>query len=55
MGADTETQSQTLLEAIRKLKEGKRLQIRTEEAKASLYADDLFQCIKDPKASTRKL
>lgn len=55
MEADTETHSQTLLEAIRKLKEVKRIHIRMEEVKASLYSDDLFQCIKDPKASTRKL
>ena len=44
-----------LATAIRQTKEIKDTQIRREEAKLSLYADDIILHIENPKASTQKL
>ena len=41
--------------AIREEKEIKRIQIRKEEVKLSLFADDIILYIENPKDATRKL
>ena len=44
-----------LARAIREEKEIKRIQIRKEEVKFSLFADDMILYVEDPKDTTRKL
>ena len=44
-----------LATAIREEKEIKRIQIRKEEVKLSLFADDVIRYIENPKESIRKL
>ena len=44
-----------LATAIREEKEIKRIQIRKEEVKLSLFADDMILYIENPKNSIRKL
>ena len=44
-----------LATAIREEKEIKGIWIRKEEVKLSLFADDIIQCIENPKDSIRKL
>ena len=44
-----------LATAIRAKKEKKGIQIGKEEAKLSLFADDMILCIENPKDTTRKL
>jgi hypothetical protein len=44
-----------LAEVIRQEKEIKGIQIGKEEVKLSLFTDDMFLLLKDPKASTGKL
>ena len=46
---------EALATAIRAEKEVKGIQIRKEEVKLSLYADDMILYIENPKDSTRKL
>ena len=46
---------EVLATAIRKEKEIKRIQIRKEEVKLSLFADDMILYIENPKDSIRKL
>ena len=46
---------EVLATAIRKEKEVKGIQIRKEEVKLSLFADDMILCIENPKYATRKL
>ena len=46
---------EVLATAIRKEKEIKEIQIRKEEAKLSLFADDMILYIENPKDATRKL
>ena len=45
---------EVLATAIREEKEIKGIQIRKEEIKLSLFADDMILCIKNPKDATRK-
>ena len=46
---------EVLTTAIREEKEIKRIQIRKEEVKFSLFADDMILYVEDPKDTTRKL
>ena len=46
---------QVLATAIRQEKERKSLQIRREEVKLSLFADDMILYVENPKVSTKKL
>ena len=46
--------SGSLVGAIRQQKEIKRIQIRKEVVKTSLFADDMIVYINDPKISTRE-
>ena len=46
---------EVLATAIREEKEIKGIQIRKEEVKLSLFADDMILYIKNPKDATRKL
>ena len=46
---------EVLATAIREEKEIKGVQIRKEEVKLSLFADDMILCIENPKDTTRKL
>ena len=46
---------EVLATAIREEKEIKGIQIRNEEVKLSLFADDMILYIENPKDSTRKL
>ena len=46
---------EVLATAVIEEKEIKRIQIRKEEAKRSLFADDMIFCIENPRDSTRKL
>ena len=46
---------EVLATAIREEKEIKGIQIRKEEVKLSLFADDMILCIENPKDSIRKL
>ena len=46
---------EVLAKAIRQQKEIKKIQIRKEEVKLSLLADDIIVYISDPKNSTKKL
>ena len=46
---------EVLATAIREEKEIKGNQIRKEEVKLSLFADDMILCIENPKDATRKL
>ena len=46
---------EVLATAIREEKEIKGIQIRKEEVKLSLFADDMILCIENPKDTTRKL
>ena len=46
---------EVLATAIREAKEIKGIQIRKEEVKLSLFADDLILYIENPKDATRKL
>ena len=46
---------EVLATAIREEKEIKRIQIRKEEVKLSLFADDVIRYIENPKDSNRKL
>ena len=46
---------EVLATAIREEKETKGIQIRKEEAKLSLFADDMILNIENPKDATRKL
>ena len=46
---------EVLTTAIREEKEIKEIQIRKEEVKLSLFADDMIHYIENPKDSTRKL
>ena len=46
---------EVLVTAIREEKEIKGIQIGKEEVKLSLFADDMIECLENPKEATRKL